>query len=250
MRVTRAEPAGRLDAYEAVFSALAHPARRRVLLTIYFNGGSMTAGEIAAVFSHAWQTTTRHLQVLQDAGLLSSERKGRLRIYRLEHKRLDLVSEWLAHFPGNSNTRRSPDMASPTTGPVDTTDIPRFFRLSVEVGDLDKAVAFYSRLLGTEGRNQAGSRSYFECGPVTLSVLDVSPDATPHPAAKALYFTVNDLDDAFERAKTLECLSTELVHDAPAGAIAVRPWGERSFYAEDPWGNPLCFVEAGTVYTG
>lgn len=86
------------DAYEAVFSALAHPARRRVLLTIYFNGGSMTAGEIAAIFSHAWQTTTRHLQVLEAAGLVSSERKGRSRIYRLERRRLDLVSDWLAHF--------------------------------------------------------------------------------------------------------------------------------------------------------
>src|SRR5262249_44166751 len=52
-RVSRA----RLDAYEAVFSALAHPARRRILLTLHFNGGSMTAGEIAGVFAHAWQTT-------------------------------------------------------------------------------------------------------------------------------------------------------------------------------------------------
>lgn len=86
------------DAYEAVFSALAHPARRRILLTIYFNGGSMTAGEIAAVFSHAWQTTTKHLQVLETAGLVNSQRQGRQRIYRLERKRLDLVSQWLAHF--------------------------------------------------------------------------------------------------------------------------------------------------------
>jgi hypothetical protein len=30
----------------------------------------------------------------------------------------------------------------------------------------------------------------------------------------------------------------------------VRPWGERSFYADDAWGNPLCFVENGTVYPG
>lgn len=99
------EPTRHSDAYEAVFSALAHPARRRVLLTIYFNGGSMTAGEIAGVFSHAWQTTTRHLQVLESAGLVSSERQGRLRIYRLEPKRLDLVSQWLTHF--STGTRSS-----------------------------------------------------------------------------------------------------------------------------------------------
>ncbi|MGZ4561898.1 MAG: hypothetical protein ACXVXJ_13185, partial [Mycobacteriaceae bacterium] len=59
----------------------------------------------------------------------------------------------------------------------------------------------------------------------------------PHPAAKALYFTVRDLDAAFERARALVCLSREDVHDAPGGGIVVRPWGERSFYAEDPWKN-------------
>jgi len=88
----------RVDAYETVFAALAHAARRRVLLTIYFNGGSMTAGEIAAIFDHAWQTTTRHLQVLEAAGLLTHERQGRMRIYRLQRKRLELVKDWLAHF--------------------------------------------------------------------------------------------------------------------------------------------------------
>ncbi len=86
------------DAYEAVFSALAHAARRRVLMTIYFNGGSMTAGEIARIFEHAWQTTSRHLRVLERAGLISQEKKGRQRIYRIERKRLQLVSDWLAHF--------------------------------------------------------------------------------------------------------------------------------------------------------
>jgi DNA-binding transcriptional ArsR family regulator len=86
------------DAYEAVFGALAHPARRRVLLAVYFSGGAMSAGEIAAMFAHAWQTTTRHLQVLEAAGLLAHERQGRMRIYRIERKRLALVSDWLGHF--------------------------------------------------------------------------------------------------------------------------------------------------------
>ena len=92
------KPKARPDAYKDVFGALAHPARRRVLLTVYFHGGAMSAGEIAAIFAHAWQTTTRHLQVLEAAGLLTHERRGRMRIYRLERKRLALVSDWLAHF--------------------------------------------------------------------------------------------------------------------------------------------------------
>ena len=129
-------------------------------------------------------------------------------------------------------------------------DVPNLFRLNIEVGDLESAISFYSKLLGITGRKQAGSRCYFKCGPVTLQVLDVSSASQPHPAAKSLYFTVKDLEAAFERAQALKCLSRENVHDAPGGGIVVRPWGERSFYAEDPCKNPLCFVEEGTVYAG
>src|SRR6266536_6619163 len=132
--------------------------------------------------------------------------------------------------------------------PAKKKDVPQFFRLNVEVGDLDKAIHFYSTLLGVEGRKQPGSRVYYECGPVTLQVVDVSSVGKPHIAAKALYFTVKDLDAVFARAKALNCLSEEDVHGVSGGSISVRPWGERSFYAEDKWQNPLCFVEAGTIY--
>jgi catechol 2,3-dioxygenase-like lactoylglutathione lyase family enzyme len=129
-------------------------------------------------------------------------------------------------------------------------DVPSMFRLKLEVADLTRAASFYSELFGLPGRVQAGARVYFACGPVTLQVVDVSSQRPPHPAAKALYFTVRDLDAVFARAKRLRCLSEDDVHGTPAGEIAVRPWGERSFYAEDPWENPLCFVEEGTVYAG
>ena len=36
----------------------------------------------------------------------------------------------------------------------------------------------------------------------------------------------------------------------PLGRIAKRPWGEESFYASDPFGNPLCFVRRDTEFTG
>ena len=91
------EPRDRLDAYEAVFTALRAPVRRRILLTVHFEGGRMTAGEIASMFEHAWPTTTRHLQVLESAGLLRT-RQGRVRVYRLDARRLNLVRDWLAWF--------------------------------------------------------------------------------------------------------------------------------------------------------
>ena len=134
--------------------------------------------------------------------------------------------------------------------PAKKTDVPQFFRLNVEVGNLEEAVKFYSELLGIEGRKQAGARAYYQCGPVNLSVLDVSSVAEPHPVPKSMYFTVADLEAVFDRAKLLGALSRELVHGAKGGAMVVRPWGERSFYVDDPWGNQLCFVEEGTVYAG
>jgi DNA-binding transcriptional ArsR family regulator len=81
-----------------VVAALAHAARRQILLTLHFRGGAATAGEIAARFEHRWPTTTRHLRVLEDAGLLHQEKRGRTRVYTLDRKRLALVTEWLGWF--------------------------------------------------------------------------------------------------------------------------------------------------------
>jgi DNA-binding transcriptional ArsR family regulator len=50
------------------------------------------------MFEHAWPTTTRHLKVLETAGLLRQERQGRSRIYSIDRRRLDLVREWLEWF--------------------------------------------------------------------------------------------------------------------------------------------------------
>jgi DNA-binding transcriptional ArsR family regulator len=93
----RPDPAARLAALDEVVTALAHPARRQMLLTIHLRG-EMSAGDVAARFSHAWPTTTRHLRVLEHAGLVRFERQGRRRVYRVEHARLGLVSEWLSWF--------------------------------------------------------------------------------------------------------------------------------------------------------
>jgi len=63
---------------------------------MYARGGAMTAGELAARFSHSWPTTTRHLRVLVDAGLVTVERHGRERHYRLQPERLAAVlALWL-----------------------------------------------------------------------------------------------------------------------------------------------------------
>jgi len=93
----RVDPAAKLAALDAVVVALAHRARRQMLLTIHLRG-EMSAGDVAARFSHAWPTTTRHLRVLEHAGLVCFERRGRKRVYRVEHGRLGLVAKWLSWF--------------------------------------------------------------------------------------------------------------------------------------------------------
>jgi catechol 2,3-dioxygenase-like lactoylglutathione lyase family enzyme len=126
------------------------------------------------------------------------------------------------------------------------------FRVILPVGDIDRAAQFYGALLGAGGgRRVSPYRHYFDCGPLVLALVDPSPDGVQARANQDhLYFSVDDLEGAHRRARELGCLSTAAVHGAPGGEIGVRPWGERSFYAADPFGNPLCFVARGTEFTG
>jgi DNA-binding transcriptional ArsR family regulator len=50
------------------------------------------------MFEHAWPTTTRHMRVLEVAGLLRHERQGRTRVYRIDRSRLELARDWIAWF--------------------------------------------------------------------------------------------------------------------------------------------------------
>ena len=105
-----------------------------------------------------------------------------------------------------------------------------------------------------KGRASLGARHYIDCGPVILALVDVNgeniPGLKPQPLPDYIYFAVSDVDAVHKRARELNCLSTEDVHGASAGEVVKRPWGERSFYAHDPWGNGLCFVDENTLFTG
>lgn len=77
----------------------------------------MSSRDIAERFACSWPTTTRHLKVLRDAGLVAVYRRGRERYYRLVHERLrGIVGDWLKWFETEPLTgarrpspRRSPD---------------------------------------------------------------------------------------------------------------------------------------------
>ncbi|MEA2490986.1 MAG: hypothetical protein QOH21_2778 [Acidobacteriota bacterium] len=92
------DAARKIEELTTVLTALSHPARRQILLTIWFRGGEMASGDIAARFQHSWPTTTRHLRVLEEAELVVQEKQGRTRVYRVNAKKLEAVKQWLAWF--------------------------------------------------------------------------------------------------------------------------------------------------------
>jgi DNA-binding transcriptional ArsR family regulator len=98
--VTRARDGlAELDALDGVFAALAHPSRRHILVVLQARGGRVRAGDIASRFECSWPTTTRHLRVLEEAGLVRVEQEGRERFYALDAKRLKRVAgAWLENF--------------------------------------------------------------------------------------------------------------------------------------------------------
>ena len=129
-------------------------------------------------------------------------------------------------------------------------DSPKLFRVTLEVADLERATRLYAALFGLDGQRYPGARHYFDCGGVIVAVLDVSRGGVPPtPGPKSLYFAVDDVDIVHARAEQLGVLAPYQVHGEPASAVITRPWGERSFYVVDPWGNDLCFCENGTLYT-
>lgn len=105
--MARESPEQRLDALDALFSALGHRARRHILLTLWFRGGEMSAGDIARRFQCAWPTTTRHLKVLLETGLVTHERRGQARLYRIDPGKLSAVKGWLGWFDDKKRTRRA-----------------------------------------------------------------------------------------------------------------------------------------------
>jgi catechol 2,3-dioxygenase-like lactoylglutathione lyase family enzyme len=124
----------------------------------------------------------------------------------------------------------------------------RLYRVILPVGDIERAERFYTELLGLAGERVSPGRHYFDCGDTILACYDPIADGDGkgdgwhHHFNQYFYFAVDELEAVFERAKQLGC--------SLDGGIADMPWGERLFYARDPFGNPICFVDDRTLFTG
>ena len=131
----------------------------------------------------------------------------------------------------------------------------RIFRILLPVHDIDRAATFYESILSQAGKRVSPGRHYFNCEGLILACFDPAADGDGYdavPLTEPIYIAVDNLQSVYDSAKDAGAsFSDEEVPDVGSlGKIEERPWGEVSFYASDPFGNPLCFVSSESVFTG
>jgi len=110
-----------LDEVDRVFLALAHEARRQMLILLGQAGGELPSGYLAARFPHSWPTTSRHLKVLEEAGLVTVRRERRGSNYRLNREHVEhVVAGWLRYLQPVD-----PEKRWTATGPRSTSELRR-----------------------------------------------------------------------------------------------------------------------------
>jgi predicted enzyme related to lactoylglutathione lyase len=124
----------------------------------------------------------------------------------------------------------------------------RLYRVILPVGDIDATARFYGEVFGAPGERVSPGRHYFDCGGVILACYDPAADGDPVGAGwrfhdrQYVYFAVADLADT--RARVLAAGGRDVT------PIEDMPWGERIFYAVDPTGGRIAFVDEHTLFLG
>lgn len=125
---------------------------------------------------------------------------------------------------------------------------PRLYRVIIPVPDVDAATAFYTKVLGIPGERVSAGRHYFSCGGTILACYSPEADSDPigsgwrFHSSQYVYFATANVGLVFRRVKA--------AGGTVEGPIARMPWGERMFWARDPFGTPISFVDEKTVFTG
>jgi uncharacterized glyoxalase superfamily protein PhnB len=127
--------------------------------------------------------------------------------------------------------------------------MPKLFRVIQPVTDIEQAQRFYQLVLGMPGQRVSPGRHYFDCGGTVLACYDPVADGDGmqegwrHHPRQYIYLAVADLDLTHQRALDAGATIVE-------GGIQKMPWGERMFWAKDPFGNPISFVDEKTLFVG
>jgi len=91
------------DQLSRVFSALADPTRRDLVARLAV--GDATVNELAAPYDVTLQAVSKHLKVLEDAGLVSRTRDAQRRPCHLEAEVLDLMTKWIERYRREAEER-------------------------------------------------------------------------------------------------------------------------------------------------
>lgn len=117
------------DALSRVFSALADPTRRDIVARL--TDGDATVGELAEPYEMSIQAVSKHLRVLEDAGLVTRSRQAQRRPVHLEAEVFDLMTKWIERYRRRAEERyrrldavlrsmpditEMPDITQPETG--------------------------------------------------------------------------------------------------------------------------------------
>lgn len=81
---------------DQIFSALSDPTRRAILLRL--TDGEATVSEVAEPFKMTAPAISKHLRVLEEAGLITRRKDGRTHYLHLKASALKDASDWLAHY--------------------------------------------------------------------------------------------------------------------------------------------------------
>jgi DNA-binding transcriptional ArsR family regulator len=81
------------ETLDARFAALADPTRRAIVRRLA--RGESTVGELAAPFDMTFAAVSKHVGVLEEAGLVARRREGRSQVCRLRRAGLDAPAAWL-----------------------------------------------------------------------------------------------------------------------------------------------------------
>ena len=91
------------DQLSRVFAALADPTRRDLVARL--SRGDATVGELAAPYRVSVQAVSKHLKVLEDAGLVTRGRDAQRRPVHLEAEVLDLMTAWIERYRAQAEER-------------------------------------------------------------------------------------------------------------------------------------------------
>ena len=91
------------DQLSRVFAALSDPTRRDIVARL--TDGDATVGDLAAPYAVSLQAVSKHLKVLEDAGLVTRSRDAQRRPVHLEAEVFDLMTTWIERYRQRAEER-------------------------------------------------------------------------------------------------------------------------------------------------